>query len=347
MSAGPRTEENKEEAKGIRSLAKKTRSDVVIDEAVDGRAFLEKPLNAWADGYKSVGFQGSNLFKAIEEVRVMKEKGSKIFLGYTSNLVSSGIRDLICYLVRNKFVHVLVTTAGGIEEDLIKTMKPSLLADFNLDGATLRDNGLNRVGNILIPNENYFAFEGWLRALLDGVVEGKEQEAAMSGGKVIVTPSQLIKILGREIGKEPRGEESICYWAYKNDIPIYCPAITDGSIGDIITYYPRIDKLVIDIVGDIARVNSEALFMDSTGAIVLGAGVVKHHILNANLFRDGLDHCVLINTAQEYDGSDAGAEVDEAVSWGKVKSGTRSVKVHCDATIAFPIIVSSVWPPAG
>jgi deoxyhypusine synthase len=34
-----------------------------------------------------------------------------------------------------------------------------------------------------------------------------------------------------------------------------------------------------------------------------------------------------VNTAQEFDGSDAGARPDEAVSWGKIKADAKSVKV--------------------
>jgi deoxyhypusine synthase len=53
--------------------------------------------------------------------------------------------------------------------------------------------------------------------------------------------------------------------------------------------------------------------------IILGGGIVKHHICNANLMRDGGDYAVYINTGQEFDGSDTGARPDEAVSWGKIK----------------------------
>jgi deoxyhypusine synthase len=317
-----------------------------VREEVSGRGFMETGrVEEWIESYRLVGFQGTHLHRGIEEVRRMRESGSKIFLGYTSNLVSSGLRDLICYLVKNKYVDVLVSTAGGVEEDLIKTMKPSLLGTFDLGGEALRDSGLNRVGNILIPNENYFAFERWLKQILKRVVEGgyREEGVHMCGDRAVVTPSRLIRILGREVGSE----ESIYHWAYKNEIPVYCPALTDGSIGDIITYFGERERLVIDIVEDISRVNSEGLFVEKTGAIVLGTGIVKHHILNANLFRGGLDYCVLINTAQEYDGSDAGARIEESVSWGKVKSRTSSVKVHCDATIAFPLLVSAVWPMSG
>ncbi|KAI5133951.1 deoxyhypusine synthase [Nematocida ausubeli] len=322
-------------------------------EVVSGKGFSKIDLSEWISGYKTVGFQGSHLYLAIKELKRMRKNNSKIFLGYTSNLISSGLRDIIAYLVRNKFVDVLVSTAGGIEEDIIKTLKPSRLGKFSMDGATLRSQGLNRVGNVLIPNENYFVFEEWMKEFLNEIVEGKlEEPDAQSevqglgtgyrrvGDISIITPSRFIY----ELGKKAASEESVYYWAYKNNIPVYCPALTDGSIGDIITYFTRRRDLVIDSVEDIARINGEGLFSESTGALVLGAGVIKHHILNANLFRNGLDHCVLINTAQEYDGSDAGAQVDESVSWGKIKKHTNSIKVHADATIILPILVGAVWP---
>lgn len=43
-----------------------------------------------------------------------------------------------------------------------------------------------------------------------------------------------------------------------------------------------------------------------TGAVILGGGLIKHHICNANLMRNGADYAVYVNTANEWDGSDAG-----------------------------------------
>lgn len=60
----------------------------------------------------------------------------------------------------------IVTTGGGIEEDFIKCLAPTYLGDFKLDGATLRKKGLNRIGNLLVPNNNYCAFEDWVTPIL-------------------------------------------------------------------------------------------------------------------------------------------------------------------------------------
>ncbi|XP_055805416.1 deoxyhypusine synthase isoform X2 [Solanum dulcamara] len=314
----------------------------------------------------STGFQASNLGDAIEIVNQMldwrlshelpmedcseeerdvayrESVTCKIFLGFTSNLVSSGVRDTVRYLVQHRMVDVVVTTAGGIEEDLIKCLAPTYKGDFSLPGAVLRSKGLNRIGNLLVPNDNYCKFENWIIPIFDQMYEEQINE------KVLWTPSTVIARLGKEINDET----SYLYWAYKNRIPVFCPGLTDGSLGDMLYFHsfkkgdPDLNPgLVIDIVGDIRAMNGEAVHagLRKTGMIILGGGLPKHHVCNANMMRNGADFAIFINTAQEFDGSDSGARPDEAVSWGKIRGGAKTVKVHCDATIAFPILVAETF----
>ncbi|ONM18117.1 Deoxyhypusine synthase [Zea mays] len=238
----------------------------------------------------------------------------KIFLGFTSNLVSSGVREIIRFLVQHRMVDVIVTTAGGIEEDLIKCLAPTYRGDFTLPGALLRSRGLNRIGNLLVPNDNYCKFEHWIMPILDKMLLEQSTQN-------VWTPS-------------------------KNNIPVFCPALTDGSIGDMLFCHSvHSPGLVVDIVQDVRLMNAETIHASprKTGIILLGGGLPKHHICNANMLRDGADYAVYVNTAQEFDGSDSGARPDEAVSWGKIKSSARTVKVHCDATIAFPLLVAATF----
>ncbi|XP_020402950.1 deoxyhypusine synthase 2 isoform X1 [Zea mays] len=324
----------------------------------------------------STGFQASNLGDAIDVVnqmldwRLSHEKPSddcaeaeldpayresvkcKIFLGFTSNLVSSGVREIIRFLVQHRMVDVIVTTAGGIEEDLIKCLAPTYRGDFTLPGALLRSRGLNRIGNLLVPNDNYCKFEHWIMPILDKMLLEQSTQN-------VWTPSKVIARLGKEINDE----SSYLYWAYKkthgnisktdsskkleqNNIPVFCPALTDGSIGDMLFCHSvHSPGLVVDIVQDVRLMNAETIHASprKTGIILLGGGLPKHHICNANMLRDGADYAVYVNTAQEFDGSDSGARPDEAVSWGKIKSSARTVKVHCDATIAFPLLVAATF----
>lgn len=214
-----------------------------------------------------------------------------IFLGYTSNLISSGLREIILHLVKHKYVAAIVTTAGGIEEDFIKCMGKTYLADFDLNGADLRKRGMNRIGNLVVPNDNYCKFEDWLTPILDSMLKEQQEQGT------IWSPSSFIRRLGKEINHE----ESVYYWAYKvrnlhshcfashiqflqNDIPVYCPALTDGSIGDMIYFHSfRNPGFVLDIVQDIRALNEQARKSKKAGMIILGGGVCKHQIANAML----------------------------------------------------------------
>eukprot|EP00163_Fabomonas_tropica_P033176 TRINITY_DN860_c0_g1_i2.p1 TRINITY_DN860_c0_g1~~TRINITY_DN860_c0_g1_i2.p1 ORF type:complete len:356 (+),score=113.29 TRINITY_DN860_c0_g1_i2:344-1411(+) len=315
-------------------------------------------VNKLLDFYATSGFQSTNVGLAIEEIKRMrawrlsdepvkeddpdelkdpetrKNIKCKVFLGYTSNLISSGVRECIRFLAEHKMVDVIVSTAGGIEEDFIKCLAPTYMGDFALKGEELRRKGINRIGNLLVPNNNYCAFEDWMSPILDQMLKEQKEEG------VVWTPSKMIHRLGKEINHP----DSVYYWCYKNNIPVYCPAITDGSIGDMVYFHSiKNPGLVIDIARDIYGINQSAVDAHRTGIIILGGGLVKHHICNANLMRNGAHYGIFVNTGQEFDGSDSGARPDEAVSWGKLTLGSRAVKVYADATIVFPLLVAKTF----
>ncbi len=284
--------------------------------------------------FGSMGFQASNFAKAIEITNKMITDKAFIFLGYTSNMVSSGLRDIFRYLVEHKKINVIVTTAGGIEEDIIKCLGDFVLGDFRASGTKLRKKGINRIGNIYAANNRYVEFEKFVQPILEEVYEEQKKT-----GKILC-PSELIWKLGEKINNK----ESIYYWAWKNKIPVYCPALTDGALGDNIYFFSfKHEDFKIDIVEDVKRFNNLTIGLKKSGIIILGAGVVKHAILNANMLRNGADYAVYINTAQEFDGSDAGALPEEAVSWGKILPDAESVKVFGDATILFPLLVAGTF----
>ena len=101
--------------------------------------------------------------------------------------------------------------------------------------------------------------------------------------------------------------------------------------------------LVLDIIADLRRLNTMAVKAANSGIIIVGGGVIKHHICNANLMRNGADFSVFINTASEFDGSDSGARPDEAISWGKIKKDATPVKVYAEASLVFPILVGETF----
>ena len=121
---------------------------------------------------------------------------------------------------------------------------------------------------------------------------------------------------------------------------MYCPAFTDGALGDVIYFNEwRQPGFICDIVQDVKLLNDSALSAKRSGMIILGGGVVKHHICNANLMRNGADYSVFVNTASEFDGSDAGARPDEAISWGKISLEAKPVKLYAECSLVLPIII--------
>jgi len=329
--------------------------------------------------YSTMGFQASNVALAIEQIKAMRKWRlsdvphqpnfedeslkplsvretirARIFFSYTSNQISCGQREIIRYLVQNKMVDVIVTTAGGIEEDLMKCFEHTYMGDFKLPGKELRKKGINRIGNLLVPNKNYCKFEDWMTPLIEKMHDeqdeahkkwAKEVASAQEGEtdlpeRFVWTPSKVIERLGIEINDE----SSVLYWAAKNKIPIFCPALTDGSVGDMLYFHSYKRRgFILDINEDIRRINDLAVQSHATGQIIIGGGLVKHHTCNANLMRNGANYSVYINTGQEFDGSDSGASPDEAISWGKIRIDAKPVKVSCDATIVWPLIVSQTF----
>jgi len=339
-------------------------------------------LSQMMKAFRHTGFQATNIGLAIEQIQQMRkwrldhvpfEEGiddpelfpvgirkrlrARIFLSYTSNQISCGQREVLRFLVQHRMVDCIVTTAGGIEEDLMKCIQPTFMGDFKLDGRSLRKKGINRIGNLLVPNKNYCEFEDWMSPIIEKMhneqdekliewahavakVECIESNADGLPERFLWTPSKVIHRLGLEIDNE----ESVLYWAAKNEIPVFCPALTDGSVGDMLYFHSyKRPGFVLDINEDIRRINDLAVRSHATGMIILGGGLVKHHTCNANLMRNGADWSVYINTGQEFDGSDSGASPDEAISWGKIRITAKPVKVSCDATIAFPLIVSQTF----
>ncbi len=294
-----------------------------FEKGLDFQKFLQ--------AYSKTGFQATHLAQGIEIVKAMRREKATIFLSYTSNMISSGCREIIKYLVKNNKVNVMVTYAGGIEEDIIKVLKLFVLGKFEVSGKMLFEHGINRTGNIFVPNDRFAYFDQFIQKFLERIY--KQQK---DSGKVFC-PKDLI----RELGLEINDPSSVLYWAAKNDIPVFCPGLIDGSFGDLIFFFKQSHPdFLIDIAKEMKDMVQLVLNSEKTGGILLGGGISKHFALNANIFKEGFDFVVYVNTAQEYDGSDSGARVEEAITWGKVKANAPNVKIHCDATIAFPLLVA-------
>jgi deoxyhypusine synthase len=332
---------NKKEAKNPKETVLKKANTLEGWPEIEGYNF-DKDFNVqeFLQSFLTTGFQATQLGQAISITQKMRDDNATIFLGFTSNMGSCGVREHITYLTKHNLVHVLVSTIGSIEEDIIKCLKPFVIGEFSAIGSHLRDEGINRTGNIFIPNDRYLYFEEFINKFLTRMYEAQKKT------KNIIGIKELIYELGKELELQniKTKEESFTYWAYKNNIPFFCPAILDGSFGDMVYFFKKNNpEFKIDTSDYIVQVTDLGLDCEKMGIIALGGSVPKHVIANVGLFRDGADYCVYINTGIEHDGSNAGAPIDEAVSWGKIAPNALKVKVFSDASIAFPLLVAGAF----
>lgn len=283
---------------------------------------------------RKAGFQGTELGRAVEVVKRMKKEGATIFLSFTANMVASGLRGIFADLARIGFIDVIITTGGAVDHDMIKAYKPYLIGDFDLDDLELRKAGINRLGNILIPNDRYEILEQLIRPIFLNLYEKGHA----------ISPSELCK----EIGLSMEDKGSFLYWAARRGIPVFCPGITDSAIG-LQAFFFKQDhpNFKIDVTADMKQLADIVFEAEKTGAIVLGGGIAKHYTIGANLMRGGLDYAVYVTTAVQWDGSLSGARTREAISWGKLREESKHVTVYGDAVVIFPMMMAKVLQDIG
>ncbi|MFH8080454.1 MAG: deoxyhypusine synthase [Candidatus Aenigmatarchaeota archaeon] len=273
----------------------------------------------------SCGFQGVELGKAVECFTKMKREGAKIYLTFTSNMVTSGLRGFFAQLIKLKMANVIITTVGSVEEDIMKAIgEDFFIGNYAADDVGLHEKGINRVGNLLIRNESYERFEAFMQEILPKLYEKKKRYCV----------SEFL----REIGFMLNDEKSILYQAARNNVPIFCPAITDGSLGFHLFMFQQDHKdFIIDVVQDFANLIFSSTHDDKKAIIALGGGVSKHHAILGTLINGGADYAVYMTTAHEYSGSLSGATTREAKSWGKIKDSADAVTVIGDVSVTFPL----------
>jgi deoxyhypusine synthase len=199
-----------------------------------------------------------------------------------------------------------------------------------MNDARLREEDVNRLGNVLVPNESYgIIIEEKMQLLLQTLYKEGVRE---------VSSSQLC----REIGKRICNESSILYWAAKNDVPVYVPGITDGAVGYQMWLFSQDHDFRLNLLKDSGELNDAVFTAKKTGALLIGGGISKHHTLWWNQFKNGLDYAVYVSTAVEWDGSLSGARPREAVSWGKISEKADKTMIEGDASLILPIMVSAL-----
>lgn len=278
---------------------------------------------------ESGGFTAKHLAIGVDILEKMsKDANSVNFLSFPADIVATGTRGVIKDMVKNNLFKVVITTCGTLDHDIARCFKDYYEGTFQADDAELAEKGINRLGNVFVPNESYGQIieEKMMEWLREIHAERKE-----------ISTHELCWEIGRRLD-----EDSILYWCWKNKIPVIIPGPTDGSVGYQIWQFAQDKDFKINLLKDEKLLSDIVWGAKRSGALLIGGGISKHHVIWWNQFKDGLDYAVYVSTAVEYDGSLSGARPREAVSWKKIKPDAKYVHIDGDATVMLPLMYASL-----
>ena len=262
-------------------------------------------------------------------VEMFEDPDYTVFLSLAGPMVLGGLRKIVSDLIDGEYVNVIVTSGANIVHDVIESLGyRGIKGSFSASDVRLREKGLGRVGDIYVEQGGFEALEKKMYRVLDNLPKTKKERVAIY---------QLL----HEISKSIDDDESILKKASIHNTPIFSPGILDSMLGLHLWTYGQLKTLGIDPLLDLNRLSEIIFNSKKSGAIILGGGVPKHHVLAANILRDGVDAAVQVTLDRPEGGSLSGAPLEEAISWKKARSEKRLVTVIGDATIVFPIMVAA------
>jgi deoxyhypusine synthase len=303
--------------------------------------------------YGEAGIGAADLHHAVDVAGDMfGDEDASVSLGLAGAMVPTGMRRILADLIRDGYVDALVTTGANLTHDAIEAIggkhhhgsagpddhRSDERRDHSLreHDETLRDEQVDRIYNVYLPQEYFALFEDHLRSRVFPEVERT------------VSIQEFTRELGRanlEANRENDVAEApgVAAAAYEADVPIYCPAIQDSVLGIQAWMYSQTSDFALDALSDMTTITDQAFDAERAGAFVVGGGVPKNFTLQTMLVvPEAYDYAVQLTMDPEHTGGLSGATLEEARSWGKLEKAARNASVYGDATITLPLLVAAV-----
>ena len=301
--------------------------------------------------YDRAGIGAAEISEAVDVTAAAFDRDeTTVFFGLAGAMVPAGMRAIVADLIRGGHIDALVTTGANLTHDTIEAIggkhhhgshdHPDY-DEVEFD-EQLRDEAVDRIYNVYLPQEHFTLFEEHLRA-----------EVFESIGDEVVSIAEFTDELGSanaEVNEREGIEEDpgIAAAAHENDVPVHVPAIQDSVLGLQAWLHSQVSGFSLDALADMSPLNDIAYEADSTAAVVVGGGVPKNYVLQTMLVTPGAyDYAVQLTMDPPHTGGLSGATLDEARSWGKLQKDARSVSVYGDATITLPLVVAGALDRIG
>ena len=278
------------------------------------------------ESLKNTGFNAKRLALACEIYKEMVEDKECVkFFGLAGALVPAGMQRIIYDFIKEGFIDILVSTGANLTHDLAEALGfHHLQGDINLeniDDADLRNEEMNRIYDVYMPNKVYEGIEDFVSKLSIPDYE--------------MTVSSFLEFLGKQI---PETKNSILKICSEKNIPIFCPAFTDSGLALQLGFHHQ--KIHLNHFKDMLDMVNLAWDAKKAGVCIVGGGVPKNFIMQSLQFcPNSAAYAIQITMDRPEPGGLSGATLREAISWGKVNENAKYSTVISDATIALPIIL--------
>ncbi len=286
-----------------------------------------------------VSFQGRNLGVAHRVWNQMLQDDVIIFLGVAGALSAGGLRLILAHLVSNRFVDCVVATGANLYHDLHETRgRRHYIGSHQADDQDLQAHHIDRVYDTLVDETEFIDNDAWIAEFVTTLSSRP------------YSSREFLYELGKHLWNETGGD-GILTAAYRSNVPVFCPAIADSSIGMGLSQARMQDPTrgQVDVIGDIAESSNLVIHRPVTASIVLGGGTPKNFINQASVQADfyspgsgGHRYAIQITVDVPHFGGASGSTLTEAKSWGKLSTDAHHVTVHTDATVALPFLVTGL-----
>ena len=285
-------------------------------------------ISALARQMEAVRVLGPGRFgKAVKILSIMFEDPRYCkMLSIAGPIVPGGLRSILVDLVEKNLINAIVTTGANVTHDILEALGHRHIVGSEVyDDETLRKKGLSRIYDLLVKQKAIEHLERSTRQVLDRIpIENRRNIATF----------ELLWHFGRQL----KNKRSLLSVAFERRMPIFCPGIFDSMLGLDLWTYSQLNTLFINPFKDFSKLVNLSYESERVGAIVLGGGMPKHHVLIANSYRGGVDAAIQITLDRPEGGGASGAPLEEAISWGKIKKRDSLVTLVGDALVLFPII---------
>jgi len=251
------------------------------------------------------------------------------FISLAGPIIPGGLRTLITDLVDKKLLDGIVTTGANVTHDMLEALgHRHIMGSESLDDSELRAKGLSRIYDLLVKQKAIEHLEKAAYRMLDKIPESQRRNIATY---------ELLWEFGRQLSDK----RSLVHVAQKRSVPIFCPGIFDSMLGLNLWTYSQLNRLMINPFKDFSKLVDMTYDAKKVGAVILGGGMPKHHVLIANSYRGGVDAAIQITLDRPDGGGASGAPLEEAISWGKIKNSRMLATVLGDAIVIFPLLTLS------